>query len=85
MIIQQICQIMLVMVFQIIKKPSYCISDWRVTLLESINKRCVFLEHVVDVTGLTNVKIVRDRAEVQFVGLFFGDELLQYALVGSLV
>ncbi|KFK26642.1 hypothetical protein AALP_AA8G274800 [Arabis alpina] len=37
--------------------------DWRVTLLESINKRCVFLEHVVDVTGLTNVKIVRGRAE----------------------
>ncbi|ESQ43640.1 hypothetical protein EUTSA_v100143730mg, partial [Eutrema salsugineum] len=33
--------------------------DWRVTLLESINKRCVFLEHVVNVTGLTNVKIVR--------------------------
>ncbi|CAN6816463.1 unnamed protein product, partial [Brassica oleracea] len=37
--------------------------DWRVTLLESINKRCVFLEHVVAVTGLTNVKIVRGRAE----------------------
>ncbi|KAL9282966.1 putative 16S rRNA (guanine(527)-N(7))-methyltransferase [Arabidopsis thaliana] len=37
--------------------------DWRVTLLESINKRCVFLEHVVNVTGLTNVTIVRGRAE----------------------
>ncbi|KAF3589536.1 hypothetical protein F2Q69_00027032 [Brassica cretica] len=36
---------------------------WRVTL-ESINKRCVFLEHIVTVTGLTNVKIVRGRAEV---------------------
>ncbi|CAH2079266.1 unnamed protein product [Thlaspi arvense] len=42
--------------------------DWRVTLLESINKRCVFLEHVVNVTGLTNVKIVRGRAE--YVHLF---------------
>uniref|UniRef100_A0A1J3CST2 Ribosomal RNA small subunit methyltransferase G n=1 Tax=Noccaea caerulescens TaxID=107243 RepID=A0A1J3CST2_NOCCA len=37
--------------------------DWRVTLLESINKRCVFLEHVVNVTGLTNVEIARGRAE----------------------
>ncbi|KAF3612089.1 hypothetical protein DY000_02045747, partial [Brassica cretica] len=36
---------------------------WRVTLLESINKRCVLLEHIVTVTGLTNVKIVRGRAE----------------------
>lgn len=34
------------------------------TLLESMNKRCVFLEHVVDLIGLQNVQIVRDRAEV---------------------
>lgn len=34
------------------------------TLLESLNKRCVFLEHVVGLVGLENVQIVRDRAEV---------------------
>ncbi|XP_010533483.1 PREDICTED: uncharacterized protein LOC104809258 [Tarenaya hassleriana] len=37
--------------------------DWRVTLMESINKRCVFLEHVVNVTGISNVQILRGRAE----------------------
>ncbi|GFP98476.1 ribosomal rna small subunit methyltransferase g [Phtheirospermum japonicum] len=37
--------------------------DWKVTLLESMNKRCVFLEHVVNLIGLQNVQIVRDRAE----------------------
>ncbi|CAN8306649.1 unnamed protein product [Cochlearia groenlandica] len=37
--------------------------NWRVTLLESINKRCVFLDHVVNVTGITNVTILRGRAE----------------------
>ncbi|CAA0826760.1 S-adenosyl-L-methionine-dependent methyltransferases superfamily protein [Striga hermonthica] len=36
---------------------------WEVTLLESMNKRCVFLKHVVDLIGLQNVRIVRDRAE----------------------
>ncbi|XP_038687324.1 ribosomal RNA small subunit methyltransferase G [Tripterygium wilfordii] len=36
---------------------------WEVTLLESMNKRCVFLEHVVDLTGLSNVQVVRGRAE----------------------
>ncbi|KAK9278011.1 hypothetical protein L1049_027568 [Liquidambar formosana] len=36
---------------------------WNVTLLESINKRCVFLEHAVGVAGLSNVKVVRGRAE----------------------
>ncbi|KAG8379040.1 hypothetical protein BUALT_Bualt07G0046800 [Buddleja alternifolia] len=36
---------------------------WKVTLLESMNKRCVFLEHVVELIGLRNVQIVRDRAE----------------------
>ncbi|KAL8457684.1 hypothetical protein ACS0TY_035525 [Phlomoides rotata] len=36
---------------------------WKVTLLESMNKRCNFLEHVVDLIGLQNVQIVRDRAE----------------------
>ncbi|KAJ0048857.1 hypothetical protein Pint_15371 [Pistacia integerrima] len=37
---------------------------WKVTLLESMNKRCVFLEHAVSLTGLSNVEVVRGRAEV---------------------
>ncbi|KNA12051.1 hypothetical protein SOVF_129380 [Spinacia oleracea] len=36
---------------------------WKVTLLESMNKRCLFLEHAIDVTGVSNVQVVRDRAE----------------------
>ncbi|KAG8652518.1 hypothetical protein MANES_06G100700v8 [Manihot esculenta] len=36
---------------------------WKITLLESMNKRCVFLEHAVSVTGLSNVEVVRGRAE----------------------
>ncbi|XP_017972113.1 PREDICTED: ribosomal RNA small subunit methyltransferase G isoform X2 [Theobroma cacao] len=34
-----------------------------VTLVESVNKRCLFLEHVVNLTGLSNVQVVRERAE----------------------
>ncbi|XP_054821914.1 uncharacterized protein LOC129320471 isoform X1 [Prosopis cineraria] len=37
--------------------------EWDVTLLESMNKRCVFLERAVGVAGLSNVQIVRGRAE----------------------
>lgn len=44
--------------------------DWKVTLLESMNKRCVFLEHAVSLTQLLNVQIVRGRAEV-LLFLFF--------------
>lgn len=47
----------------------HCIKGWRVTLLESINKRCVFMEHVAGVTRLLNVQIVRGRAEVPMLGL----------------
>ncbi|OVA14354.1 rRNA small subunit methyltransferase G [Macleaya cordata] len=36
---------------------------WNVTLLESMNKRCLFLEHAVSVTGLSNVEVLRARAE----------------------
>ncbi|XP_021292364.1 uncharacterized protein LOC110422679 isoform X2 [Herrania umbratica] len=36
---------------------------WAVTLVESMNKRCLFLEHVVSLTGLSNVQVVRERAE----------------------
>ncbi|WCJ36028.1 Ribosomal RNA small subunit methyltransferase G [Euphorbia peplus] len=37
--------------------------SWEVTLMESMIKRCLFLEHAVNITGLSNVKIVRGRAE----------------------
>nr|XP_019702901.1 uncharacterized protein LOC105039142 isoform X3 [Elaeis guineensis] len=37
--------------------------SWKVTLLESMHKRCLFLEHIVDLTGLSNVQILRERAE----------------------
>ncbi|KAM2978361.1 hypothetical protein FF2_015187 [Malus domestica] len=36
---------------------------WEVTLMESMNKRCIFLEHVVGHIGLSNVHVVRGRAE----------------------
>lgn len=36
---------------------------WKLTLLESMNKRCVFLEHAISATGLSNVQVVRGRAE----------------------
>ncbi|KAM7276721.1 hypothetical protein ACFE04_018587 [Oxalis oulophora] len=36
---------------------------WKVTVLESMKKRCAFMEHAVEVTGLSNVQVVRGRAE----------------------
>ncbi|GAB2269886.1 hypothetical protein Dimus_004805 [Dionaea muscipula] len=36
---------------------------WEVTLIESMSKRCVFLEHAIKVTGLPNVQVVHGRAE----------------------
>lgn len=33
--------------------------------MESLNKRCVFLEHVVGAIGSSNIQIVRGRAEVK--------------------
>ncbi|KAM6594147.1 hypothetical protein CsatA_001850 [Cannabis sativa] len=39
---------------------------WEVTLMESMKKRCVFLEHVVGQIGLSNVQVVRGRAECPF-------------------
>ncbi|CAI9112517.1 OLC1v1012977C3 [Oldenlandia corymbosa var. corymbosa] len=36
---------------------------WKLTLLESMRKRCDFLEHAVSVTGLSNVQVIRERAE----------------------
>ncbi|KAF0903208.1 hypothetical protein E2562_025777 [Oryza meyeriana var. granulata] len=37
--------------------------SWNFTLLESMRKRCLFLEHAVEVMGLSNVDVVCDRAE----------------------
>ncbi|MCO5581269.1 hypothetical protein L7F22_035147 [Adiantum nelumboides] len=37
--------------------------SWEITLLESLQKRCKFLEHVVEALSLSNVKLVRARAE----------------------
>eukprot|EP00268_Persea_americana_P069452 TRINITY_DN9867_c0_g1_i7.p1 TRINITY_DN9867_c0_g1~~TRINITY_DN9867_c0_g1_i7.p1 ORF type:complete len:195 (-),score=33.96 TRINITY_DN9867_c0_g1_i7:2164-2748(-) len=36
---------------------------WKVTLLESMQKRCMFLEHAVGLIGLSNVEILCARAE----------------------
>lgn len=43
-------------------------AAWQLTLLESLQKRCDFLEHVAEAAGLTNVKVVRNRAEVELYG-----------------
>ncbi|KAF7094674.1 hypothetical protein CFC21_096970 [Triticum aestivum] len=37
--------------------------SWKFTLLESMRKRCTFLEHAVEVMELSNVDVVCDRAE----------------------
>eukprot|EP00850_Spirogloea_muscicola_P019971 SM000203S06147 [mRNA] locus=s203:88992:91068:+ [translate_table: standard] len=37
--------------------------DWEVLLLDSLQKRCVFLDHVVERAGLTNVRVRWGRAE----------------------
>ncbi|CAN6164438.1 unnamed protein product [Urochloa humidicola] len=37
--------------------------SWRFTLLESMKKRCTFLEHAVKAMELSNVDVVCDRAE----------------------
>ncbi|GMH21981.1 hypothetical protein Nepgr_023824 [Nepenthes gracilis] len=36
---------------------------WEVTLVESMNKRCLFLDHAVSLMSLPNVQVVRGRAE----------------------
>ncbi|KAG1327032.1 16S rRNA (Guanine527-N7)-methyltransferase [Cocos nucifera] len=50
--------------------------SWKVTLLESMHKRCLFLEHVVDLTGLSNVQILRERAEWNHMDLLDNEQLL---------
>ncbi|XP_057728339.1 uncharacterized protein LOC130944155 isoform X3 [Arachis stenosperma] len=45
--------------------------EWEVTLMESMNKRCVFLEHVVGIIGSSNIQIVRGRAELSIVFHWF--------------
>ncbi|KQK18790.1 uncharacterized protein LOC100824367 isoform X2 [Brachypodium distachyon] len=37
--------------------------SWKITLLESMRKRCTFLEHAVEVMELSNVDVLCDRAE----------------------
>ncbi|XP_042470991.1 ribosomal RNA small subunit methyltransferase G-like isoform X2 [Zingiber officinale] len=37
--------------------------SWKFTLLESMKKRCYFLEHIVTLIGLSNVQILCERAE----------------------
>ncbi|XP_051203996.1 uncharacterized protein [Lolium perenne] len=37
--------------------------SWKFTLLESMRKRCTFLEHAVELMELSNVDVVCDRAE----------------------
>ncbi|XP_030458055.1 uncharacterized protein LOC115678763 [Syzygium oleosum] len=37
--------------------------DWQVTLVESMRKRCVFLEHAVNLAGVSNAEVVNGRAE----------------------
>lgn len=38
-------------------------SQWKVTLLDTLRKRCDFLQQVADRLGLTNVNVVWSRAE----------------------
>uniref|UniRef100_A0A803P992 Ribosomal RNA small subunit methyltransferase G n=1 Tax=Cannabis sativa TaxID=3483 RepID=A0A803P992_CANSA len=47
---------------------------WEVTLMESMKKRCVFLEHVVGQIGLSNVQVVRGRAEDLGQNLLFREQ-----------
>ncbi|AQK83434.1 S-adenosyl-L-methionine-dependent methyltransferase superfamily protein [Zea mays] len=39
------------------------LPGWKFTLLESMRKRCTFLEHAVEAMNLSNVDVVCDRAE----------------------
>ncbi|XP_048328972.2 uncharacterized protein LOC107415675 isoform X2 [Ziziphus jujuba] len=61
---------------------------WEVTLMESMNKRCVFLEHVISHIGLTNVQVERGRAEEEVKNAeraieMMGASLLQLCAVES--
>ena len=56
-----------------------CIG-WKVTLLESMKKRCLFLEHAVNVTGVANVQVVCDRAEVFFMHFLTDASIFLYFL-----
>lgn len=52
------------------------------TLLESLNKRCLFLEHAVRVMGLSNVKVIRGRAEASICVLFIYKIRILKELIG---
>ncbi|PKA48838.1 16S rRNA (guanine527-N7)-methyltransferase [Apostasia shenzhenica] len=47
---------------------------WKVTLLESMHKRCLFLEHVVGLIGLSNVQVLQERAEIVGQSLDFREQ-----------
>lgn len=40
-----------------------CVPDVKVTLLDSLNKRIQFLNHVIEETGLTDIETIHGRAE----------------------
>ncbi|CAI5458180.1 unnamed protein product [Closterium sp. Yama58-4] len=54
---------------------------WHVTLVESLNKRCDFLSHVVQRLGLSNVQVVCGRAEEEVAAASDSASLLGAQLV----
>lgn len=40
-----------------------CFPHMKLTIIDSLNKRIGFLQHVVDILGLTDVELVHGRAE----------------------
>ncbi|AQK83435.1 S-adenosyl-L-methionine-dependent methyltransferase superfamily protein [Zea mays] len=51
------------------------LERWKFTLLESMRKRCTFLEHAVEAMNLSNVDVVCDRAEKNLSGQKVGQSL----------
>jgi 16S rRNA G527 N7-methylase RsmG len=51
--------------YHLLRLLTTLVAAWQVTLLESLQKRCDFLEHVIKTVGLPNVQIVHSRAEVR--------------------
>jgi len=49
--------------YHLLRLLTTLVAAWQVTLLESLQKRCDFLEHVIKTVGLPNVQIVHSRAE----------------------
>lgn len=49
--------------------------DWRITTIDSVTKKCVFMKHVVDYIGLHNAQVFAGRAEDLAVPLHFSTPL----------